>query len=86
MVARGQESRPKDAAKPTQRPAAKRQFQRDDWRYEVEDPRGGRWSIRRAIPMNDAELRTLEERLGPLHARQRLAIEVDHEAQVFGQG
>jgi len=40
---RGQESRPKDAAKPTQRPAAKRQFQRDDWRYEVEDPRGGRW-------------------------------------------
>ena len=36
--------------------------------------------------MNDAELRKLEERLGPLHARQRLAIEVDHEAQVFGQG
>ena len=36
--------------------------------------------------MNDAELRKLEERLGPLHARQRLGIEVDHEAQVFGQG
>jgi hypothetical protein len=30
--------------------------------------------------MNDAELRKLEERLGPL------GIEVDHEAQVFGQG
>jgi hypothetical protein len=28
----------------------------------------------------------LEERLGPLHARQRLGIEADHEAQVFGQG
>jgi hypothetical protein len=27
----------------------------------------------------------LEERLGPLHARQRLGIEADHEAQVFGQ-
>jgi hypothetical protein len=31
-------------------------------------------------------LRKLEERLGPLHARQRLGIERDHEAQVFGQG
>ena len=28
----------------------------------------------------------LEARLGPLHARQRLGIETDHEAQVFGQG
>ena len=36
--------------------------------------------------MTDEELRKLEERLGPLHARQRLGIEVDHEAQVFGQG
>jgi predicted MPP superfamily phosphohydrolase len=31
-------------------------------------------------------LRKLEERLGPIHARQRLGIEKDHEAQVFGQG
>jgi predicted MPP superfamily phosphohydrolase len=31
-------------------------------------------------------LRTLEERLGRLYARQRLGIEKDHEAQVFGQG
>lgn len=31
-------------------------------------------------------LHELEKRLGPLHARQRLGIETDHEAQVFGQG
>ena len=31
-------------------------------------------------------LHKLEERLGPIHARQRLGIETDHEAQVFGQG
>jgi uncharacterized protein len=31
-------------------------------------------------------LHELEKRLGPLHARQRLGIEQDHEAQVFGQG
>jgi predicted MPP superfamily phosphohydrolase len=31
-------------------------------------------------------LHRLEERLGPIHARQRLGIETDHEAQVFGQG
>ncbi len=28
----------------------------------------------------------LEQRLGRLHARQRLGIEMEHEAQVFGQG
>ena len=28
----------------------------------------------------------LERRLGRLHARQRLGIEADHEAQIFGQG
>jgi len=28
----------------------------------------------------------LERRLGPLHARQRLGIEADHEAQAFGYG
>jgi len=31
-------------------------------------------------------LHELEKRLGPLHARQRLGIERDHEAQLFGQG
>jgi len=28
----------------------------------------------------------LERRLGPVYARQRLGIELDHEAQIFGQG
>jgi uncharacterized protein len=36
--------------------------------------------------MNDAVLNRLEARLGRLHARQRLGIETDHEAQIFGQG
>src|SRR5947209_16484638 len=36
--------------------------------------------------MSNELLRKLEERLGPLHARQRLEIERDHEAQIFGQG
>ena len=31
-------------------------------------------------------LAELERRLGPLHAKQRLGIETDHEAQAFGQG
>jgi predicted MPP superfamily phosphohydrolase len=31
-------------------------------------------------------LSDLKRRLGPLHAKQRLAIETDHEAQAFGQG
>jgi predicted MPP superfamily phosphohydrolase len=31
-------------------------------------------------------LAELEQRLGRVHARQRLGIETDHEAQVFGQG
>src|SRR5262245_49554580 len=36
--------------------------------------------------MDDDILTKLEQRLGPLHARQRLGIEKDHEAQIFGQG
>jgi predicted MPP superfamily phosphohydrolase len=36
--------------------------------------------------MNEAVLSKLEQRLGRLHARQRLGIETDHEAQIFGQG
>jgi predicted MPP superfamily phosphohydrolase len=31
-------------------------------------------------------VKRLENRLGRLHARQRLGIEADHEAQIFGQG
>ena len=34
---------------------------------------------------NDIRLK-LEQRLGRTHARQRLGIETDHEAQIFGQG
>src|SRR4030081_1792264 len=41
---------------------------------------GGSYSVDEDI------LRKLEERLGSLHARQRLGMETDHEAQVFGQG
>jgi uncharacterized protein len=40
----------------------------------------------RPLAMNDAILSNLEQRLGRLHARQRLGIEKDHEAQIFGQG
>jgi uncharacterized protein len=36
--------------------------------------------------MDNELLFHLEQRLGRLHARQRLGIEADHEAQVFGQG
>jgi hypothetical protein len=35
---------------------------------------------------NQDILTILEQRLGRRHARQRLGIEKDHEAQVFGQG
>jgi uncharacterized protein len=38
------------------------------------------------VPVDENILHELERRLGPLHARQRLGIEADHEAQVFGQG
>src|SRR3569832_424748 len=36
--------------------------------------------------VEDKLLLCLEQRLGRLHARQRLGIEADHEAQIFGQG
>ena len=36
--------------------------------------------------MDDNILRKLEERLGPLHSRQRLDIETDRAAQLLGQG
>jgi predicted MPP superfamily phosphohydrolase len=36
--------------------------------------------------MEEDILHKLEVRLGPVHARQRLGIERDHEAQIFGQG
>jgi predicted MPP superfamily phosphohydrolase len=36
--------------------------------------------------MSDPTLEKLERRLGRIHARQRLGIEVEHETQIFGQG
>ena len=36
--------------------------------------------------MSQHDFELLEKRLGRLHARLRLGIEADHEAQVFGQG
>jgi predicted MPP superfamily phosphohydrolase len=36
--------------------------------------------------MSEDMLAELEQRVGRLHVRQRLGIEIDHEAQVFGQG
>ena len=36
--------------------------------------------------MHENLLAKLEQRLGPVHAKQRLGIETDHEAQAFGQG
>ena len=36
--------------------------------------------------MDDVIANRLEQRLGRLHAKQRLGIEKDHEAQIFGQG
>jgi len=46
----------------------------------------GRADFGGSCSMDEDILRKLEERLGPLHARQRLGIETDHEAQIFGQG
>jgi uncharacterized protein len=38
------------------------------------------------VPMDENVLDKLERRLGRVHARQRIGIEDDHEARVFGQG
>jgi len=42
--------------------------------------------ILEASPCGKDVLLILEKRLGRLHARQRIGIETDHEAQAFGQG
>ena len=39
-----------------------------------------------AQSLTENDFHFLQERLGPLHAKLRLGIEADHEAQVFGQG
>jgi uncharacterized protein len=42
------------------------------------------YSHARSLTEDDCDF--LQKRLGPLHAKLRLGIEADHEAQVFGQG
>ena len=49
-------------------------------------PMLGTASIPTDAGITENTLEKLEKRLGRLHARQRLGIEDDHEAQVFGQG
>ena len=41
---------------------------------------------RPGLSIDRGVLEKLEERLGRLHARQRLGIEDEHEGRVFGQG
>ena len=41
---------------------------------------------RPSLPIDRGVLEKLEQRLGRLHARQRLGIEDEHEGRVFGQG
>lgn len=41
---------------------------------------------RALVPMDEDILEKLERRLGRVHARQRIGIEDDHDARVFGQG
>jgi predicted MPP superfamily phosphohydrolase len=48
--------------------------------------RAGRGPGSGGLAMNETVVDELERRLGRLHARQRLGIETDHEAQIFGQG
>jgi len=49
------------------------------WTYLGSLPR--RW---RGAVMYEAVLTKLQRRLGRLHAKLRLGIEMDHEAQIFG--
>ena len=53
---------------------------------EFERSRGRSDGRQRQLLVDKGIVLELEQRLGRLHARQRLGIETDHEAQVFGQG
>jgi hypothetical protein len=48
---------------------------------QIADPCPGDGSV-----MHKPVLTKLQRRLGRLHAKLRLGIEMDHEAQIFGQG
>lgn len=43
-------------------------------------------SLMKSSLVDDATLRQLEARVGRVHLRQRLGIETDYEAKIFGQG
>jgi uncharacterized protein len=55
-------------------------------RIAVRRPANSQGIFKEFSKMHEDILVKLEQRLGRLHARQRLGIETDHEAQVFGQG
>jgi hypothetical protein len=55
------------------------------YRNSMTENGGNRVLQARSLTQQDIFVR-LEERLGRVHARQRLGIERDHEAQIFGQG
>jgi hypothetical protein len=55
-------------------------------RIAVRRPANPQGIFKELSKMREDILVKLEQRLGRLHARQRLGIETDHEAQVFGQG
>jgi predicted MPP superfamily phosphohydrolase len=57
-----------------------------DMRYRRAGRRVNRRKALGMAEMHEDILAQLEQRLGRLHARQRLGIERDHEAQIFGQG
>jgi len=57
---------------------------RDSDRSELDRPATG--SLGKQPTTDQEVLAFLERRLGRLHARQRLGIEAEHEAQAFGQG
>jgi uncharacterized protein len=54
--------------------------------HSARRPLRARQRPRDDLPVDDILLEKLERRLGRVHARQRIGIEDDHEAWVFGQG
>jgi uncharacterized protein len=53
---------------------------------QCEADRGGAFALSSRMTITDSISSALEKRFGRLYARQRLGIERDHEAQLFGQG
>ncbi len=53
---------------------------------DIQNPRHGRSFSCDAQPMDPISYAALEKRIGRVHLKQRLGIESDYEAKVFGQG